>query len=56
MYNPKVDAEIKRTTEIAKALKLSGTPAFIAGNELIPGATDIETLQALIDEARHGVN
>lgn len=56
MNNPDVDAEIKRTTEIAKALKLSGTPAFIAGIELIPGATDVETLQALIDEARHGTN
>ena len=54
--SPEVDAEIKRTTEIAKALKLSGTPAFIVGTELIPGATDLETLQTLIDEARHGTN
>jgi protein-disulfide isomerase len=56
MNNPEVDAEIKRTTETAKALKLSGTPAFIAATELIPGATDIGTLQAPIDEARHGTN
>jgi protein-disulfide isomerase len=56
MNAPEVDAEIKRTTEIAKALRLSGTPAFIVGTELIPGATDLETLQALIDEARHGTN
>ena len=56
MNSPEVDAEIKRTTEIAKTLKLSGTPAFIAGTELIPGATDIETLQVLIDEARHGTD
>jgi protein-disulfide isomerase len=56
MNSPEVDAEIKRTTEIAKVLRLSGTPAFIIGNELIPGATDLETLQALIDEARHGTD
>jgi protein-disulfide isomerase len=56
MNSPEVDAEIKRTTEIAKALRLSGTPAFIVGTELIPGATDLETLQALLDEARHGMN
>ena len=56
MNSPEVDAEIKRTTEIAKALGLSGTPAFIAGTEFIPGATDLETLQALLDEARHGTN
>jgi protein-disulfide isomerase len=56
MNSPEVNAEIKRTTEIAKALRLSGTPAFIVGTELIPGATDLETLQALLDEARHGMN
>jgi protein-disulfide isomerase len=56
MNSPDVDAEIKRTTEIAKALRLSGTPAFIVGNEFIPGATDLETLRALVDEVRHGTN
>jgi protein-disulfide isomerase len=56
MNSPDVDAEIKRTTEIAKTLRLTGTPAFIVGTELIPGATDLETLQALLDEARHGTN
>lgn len=56
MNSPEVDAEIKRTAEIAKVLRLSGTPAFIVGIELIPGATDLETLQALLDEARHRTN
>ena len=56
MNSSEVDAEIKRTAEIAKALRLSGTPAFVVGTELIPGATDLETLQALLVEARHGTN
>lgn len=56
MNSPEVDLEIERTAEIAKALRLSGTPAFIVGTELIPGATDLGTLQALLDEARHGTN
>jgi protein-disulfide isomerase len=56
MNSPAVDAEIKRTTEIAEALRLDGTPAFIVGTELVPGATDLETLQALVHEARHGTN
>jgi protein-disulfide isomerase len=56
MNSPEFDAEIKRTFEIAKTLGLSGTPAFIVGNELVPGATDLETLQAMVDEARHGTN
>ena len=56
MNSPEADAEIKRTSEIAKALRLSGTPAFIVGTELIPGATDLETMRALVVEARHGMN
>lgn len=54
--SPEIDAEINRTAAIAKVLKLSGTPAFIVGTELIPGATDLETLQSLLDDARHGTN
>jgi protein-disulfide isomerase len=56
MNSPEVNAEIKRSAEIAKILRLSGTPAFIVGTELIPGATDLENLQALLDDARHGTN
>ena len=56
MNSPEINAEIRRNIEIAKVLRLSGTPAFIVGTELIPGATDLETLQALVDEARHGTN
>jgi len=56
MNNSEVDAEIKRNNEIAKALRLNGTPAFIVGTELVPGATDLETLRALLDDARHAVN
>jgi protein-disulfide isomerase len=56
MNSPEVNSEIERTTETAKALRLSGTPAFVVGSELIPGATDLETLQALLDAARQRAN
>jgi protein-disulfide isomerase len=56
MNDPDVDAEIKRNREIAKTLRLSGTPAFIVGTELVPGATDMTTLKSMLDDARHGVN
>lgn len=56
MNSPEVDAEIKRTLEIAKLLRLNGTPAFVVGSELVPGATDLETMQSMVDEARHGTN
>jgi protein-disulfide isomerase len=56
MSSPEIDAEIRRTAEIAKALKLKGTPAFIVGTELVPGATDLSTLRLMLEEAREGMN
>jgi protein-disulfide isomerase len=56
MNSPEIDAEIARTREIAQALRLNGTPAFIVGSELVPGATDLETLRSMLDDARHGIN
>ena len=54
--NPEVDSELRRTKEIATALRLSGTPAFVIGTELVPGATDFATLKSLVEDARHPVN
>jgi protein-disulfide isomerase len=56
MNSPEVNSEIERSAQIAKALGLTGTPAFILGTELVPGATDLATLKAMVDDARHGVN
>jgi protein-disulfide isomerase len=41
---------------MARSLGLSGTPAFIIGTELVPGATDLVTLESMVDDARHGLN
>src|SRR5262249_25648721 len=41
MSSPDVESELSRTREIAAALGINGTPAFIIGSELIPGATDL---------------
>jgi protein-disulfide isomerase len=54
--SPEVESEIQRGTAIAKSLGLTGTPGFIVGTELVPGATDLETLKSMIDDARHNVN
>jgi protein-disulfide isomerase len=56
MNAPEIEAELSQNREIAKVLNLTGTPAFIVGEELVPGATDLETLKAMVDDARHGVN
>ena len=56
MNSPEVDNEIQRGIQIAKLLGLNGTPAFIVGDELLPGWTDLATLKSMVDGARHGTN
>ena len=47
-----VDELIKRNYTLADALDIQGTPAFIIGDTLVPGATDIAQLRQLVAEAR----
>ena len=54
MYRPKVDDMIRRTYDLARTLEIRGTPAFVVGTEMIPGAVDGERLKALIAKARSG--
>ena len=56
MNSPDVDAEIRGSIRIARSLGLTGTPAFIVGTDLVPGATDLMTLHEMVDDARHGIN
>ena len=56
MKSPDVEGEIQESLAIARSLGLTGTPAFIVGTELVPGATDLETLREMLDDARRGVN
>ena len=51
-----VDFEIRGNLRIARSLGLTGTPAFIVGTDLVPGATDLTTLREMVYGARHGVN
>jgi protein-disulfide isomerase len=46
-------AQLAATDKLFKDLSLGGTPAFIVGNEIIPGA-DMEALAAAIVKARKG--
>lgn len=52
MYGPEVDRVIERNFELARALGIEGTPAFVIGDQLIPGAVDQIRLRSLIEEAR----
>jgi hypothetical protein len=42
------------TCALAEGLGLAGTPGFIVGTELVPGALDVKGLKDLIARAGHG--
>jgi protein-disulfide isomerase len=54
MQDPAIQAEIDGNLELAQALRITGTPGFVIGNEFVRGATDLETMTGLIDAARNG--
>lgn len=52
MEDAAIQAAIARNVELAQALKISGTPGFVVGDQIFPGATDLETMKKLIEQAR----
>jgi protein-disulfide isomerase len=54
MQQPDIQALIDRNTELAQALRITGTPGFVAGDQIFPGATDLATLKKLIEQERSG--
>lgn len=48
-----ITRQLADTRQLAQALRIEGTPAFIVGDRLIPGA-DVEALKAAIEDARRG--
>ena len=54
MADPAVDAEIARNLALAQALRINGTPGFVIGEEILRGATDLQTMQTLIARTREG--
>src|SRR6185369_14641561 len=51
--DPQIDRQILDTRALANALRIDGTPAFIIGDTIIPGA-DIAALKAAITQAKAG--
>jgi len=52
MENPEWLAIIERNRALASDLGITGTPAFVVGTELVPGAIDLTTLKDLVARAR----
>jgi DSBA-like thioredoxin domain len=54
MEDPAIAALIGKNLALAQALRIDGTPGFVAGRQVLRGAIDLKALQAFIEEARDG--
>ncbi|MDX0973331.1 thioredoxin domain-containing protein [Sinorhizobium medicae] len=52
MQDPAIDEAIKRNVALAQALRISGTPTFVAGKEILRGLADATAMKRLIASAR----
>ena len=52
MDDPAIAALIEKNLALAQALRIDGTPGFVAGHQILRGAVDLKALQGLIQEAR----
>lgn len=52
MAAPDIDRELKANLALADALNIHGTPGFIVGDQIVPGAIDLDALKNMIADAR----
>jgi protein-disulfide isomerase len=53
MEAPEIDRMLKANLALAEALNIRGTPGFVVGNEIVPGAISLDALKHLIELARN---
>lgn len=54
MNDPAVEEQIRRNHSIAGTMGINGTPAFVIGDQLVPGAIDLATMRDLVEQYRDG--
>lgn len=54
MADPAIVQALNRNLELGRKINVNGTPAFIIGGRVIPGAIDLETMRKEIAAARAG--
>jgi protein-disulfide isomerase len=52
MTDPEIDRALSANRSLAKALDLRGTPGFVIGDHVIPGAIDLDALKTMVADAR----
>lgn len=54
MQAPELAEAIERNRRLAEQLRITGTPAFVVGRQLIPGAVGMDEMKAVIEKERRG--
>ena len=54
MTAPEIEQAVKANLALANALDIRGTPGFVIGEHIVPGAIDLDTLKNLVADARKG--
>lgn len=52
MAEGEIDAMLQRNFDLAQTLGIRGTPAFVIGDQLYPGALDMNSLKSLVAQER----
>jgi protein-disulfide isomerase len=52
MTDPEIDQALNANKSLANALDIRGTPGFIIGDHIVPGAIDLEALKNMVADAR----
>ncbi|MFN4088624.1 MAG: DsbA family protein [Alphaproteobacteria bacterium] len=56
MGHPEIETALRRNMELAEALGIQGTPAFVTREEIVPGAVGGPALREMIERARAGAS
>ncbi len=52
MDDPKLNESINSNLYLASSIEISGTPAYVIGEQIIPGAIDSESLAKIVSDQR----
>ena len=52
MESPAVEVHLERSNDLARSLGFTGTPAFIVGDQMVPGMISLEKIEKLIADVR----